>query len=478
MAGRQSQGSLGVARRARAHAGGMNLHTTISRSRPRFDAIRDLEAHLLGELIRPAHDDYDAARKVHNLGVDRHPALILRAADAADVIRGVTFAREHELPLAVRSGGHSMAGHGTVDGGLVIDLGRMQGLSIDPETRVAWAQPGVRWGTYAQQADAFALGTTSGDTSSVGIGGLTLGGGIGWMVRKYGLTIDNLLSVELVTADGRLLRVTAEDHPDLFWALRGGGGNFGVATAFQFRLHRAGLILGGAIVYPAERNVLRGWAEYAINAPDELTSMAYIMKAPPAPFIPAEWVGRDVAIIGVCYVGDIHTGNRVVQPLRTLGQPVVDITTRMPYPGLFQLSEEATHPQPFGVRSGFMDSVPDAAIDRSLAYVQDLPAGRGLVQFRALGGALARVPADATAFAHRARPYMLTVEGNNEESDAPARAWSDLLPYTRGVYSNFLGDEGQERVREAYSPPTFERLLSIKRQCDPTNLFSVNPNIR
>jgi FAD/FMN-containing dehydrogenase len=457
---------------------GMNINDAYATSPLRTGDVRDLETHLLGDLIRPAHDDYDAARKVQNRAVDRHPQLILRAADAADVIRGVTFAREHDLPLAIRSGGHSIAGHGTIERGLVIDLGRMQGLSIDPETRTAWAQPGVRWGTYAQQADVFALATTSGDTSSVGVGGLTLGGGIGWMVRKYGLTIDNLVSAELVTADGRLLRVTADEHPDLFWAVRGGGGNFGVATAFQLRLHRAGLILGGALVFPAERNVLRGWADYAITAPDELTSMAYVMAAPPAPFIPAEWVGERVVIVALCYVGDIATGQRVVEPLRKLGAPIVDITGRMPYPALFQLSEEATHPQPFGVRNGFLDSVPDAMLDRLLEYVQELPTARGLVQLRALGGAMARVPAEATAFAHRDKAYMVTVEGNHEESSAPERLWQDVSAYTRGVYVNFLGDEGQERVRAAYAPATYERLLAVKRHYDPTNLFRANQNIR
>ncbi len=209
----------------------------LRQSARRQSAILDLEASLLGQLIRPAHDDYDASRRVHNLNVDRFPSLIVRASDAADVIRCIAFAREHQLTLAVRSGGHSVAGHGTVDGGLVIDLSRMRGLSLDPERRTAWAQPGLTWGAYAEQAHAYGLATTAGDTGSVGVGGLTLGGGIGWMVRKYGLTVDNLVSVEIVTADGRLVRANAEERPDLFWALRGGGGNFGVATAFQFRLH-------------------------------------------------------------------------------------------------------------------------------------------------------------------------------------------------------------------------------------------------
>ena len=291
----------------------------------RQSAILDLEANLLGELIRPAHDDYGTARRVHSLNADRQPALIARAADAADVIRSVAFAREHDLPMAVRSGGHSVAGYGTVEGGLVIDVSRMQGLSIDPERRIAWAQPGLTWGSYAEQANVYGLATTAGDTASVGLGGLTLGGGIGWMVRKHGLTIDNLLSVELVTADGRLVRASAEEQPDLFWALRGGGGNFGVATAFQYRLHPAGTIFGGAVVYPVDRNVLRGWSEYVAQAPDELTSIAFITNAPPAPFIPADQVGKPVILVAMVCVGDLAEADRLVAPLRRLGTPQEEV---------------------------------------------------------------------------------------------------------------------------------------------------------
>ena len=288
-------------------------------ARIRQSEILDFQAHLLGELIQPAHDDYDVARRVRNLSIDHHPALIARAADAADVIRAVTFARDHQLPLAVRSGGHSLAGHSTVDGGLVIDLSRMRGMSVDPERRIAWAQPGLTWGAYAEAANAYSLATSAGDTASVGVGGLTLGGGIGWMVRKHGLTIDSLLSVEIVMADGRLLRVSADEYPDLFWAVRGGGGNFGVATAFQLRLQPAGIVLGGATVYPATVKVLRDWADFVVHAPEELTSIVFVMPAPPAPFIPEDQVGKLIALIGVVYVGDLATGQGVVAPLRRFG---------------------------------------------------------------------------------------------------------------------------------------------------------------
>ena len=448
-------------------------------------AISDLEAHLLGELIRPAHDDYDTARQVYNRAFDRHPALIVRAADAADVIRAVSFAREYALPLAVRSGGHSMAGHGSVDGGLVIDLGRLRGLSIDAARRVAWAQPGLTWGEYATQAQAYGLATSAGDTSSVGLGGLTLGGGIGWMVRKDGLTIDNLLSVELVTADGRLLRASADEHPDLFWALRGGGGNFGVATAFQYRMRPAGTIFGGAVVYPATREVLRGWADYAQQAPDELTSIAFVMPAPPAPFIPADQVGKLVAIIGLCAVGDLAAAERTAAPLRQLGTPVADLCGPMPYPAMFALTEEATHPQPHAIRSGYLQGLDDDVLEAVIEHGNQMPFPFGLIQLRALGGAMARVPSDATAFAHRDKPFLAAVIGGAAEPAQyePQRQWTERLwgvlrPQAQGAYMNFLEDEGAERVREAYSPASYARLVATKRRYDPANLFRQNQNIR
>jgi FAD/FMN-containing dehydrogenase len=447
--------------------------------------ILDLEAHFLGELIRPAHDDYDTARLVRNRTFDRHPALIARAADAADVIRAVSFARDRQLPLAVRSGGHSLAGHSAVDGGLVIDLSRMRGVSIDPERRVAWAQPGLTWGEYAGAAQAYSLATSAGDTSTVGLGGLTLGGGIGWMVRKYGLTIDNLLSAEMVMADGRLLRVSDQESPDLFWAIRGGGGNFGVATAFQLRLRPAGIVFGGATVYPATVDVLRDWADYVVQAPDELTSIVFIMAAPPAPFIPEDQVGKLVALIGVVHVGDLATGDRSIAPLRRLGgtPPLADITAPMPYPGIFQLTAEATKPALESVRSGFSSALSGAMLESIVEYGARMPGG--IVQLRGLGGAMARVGVDATAFAHRERAYMVTIIGSaTDPADFERRrAWTEELwnavrRETQGVYVNFLEDEGESRVREAYTPATYERLAAIKQRYDPTNLFYLNQNIR
>jgi hypothetical protein len=456
-------------------------------TRIRQSEILDFEAHMLGELILPAHDDYDMARRVRNLSIDRHPALIARSVDAADVLRAVTFARDHQLPLAVRSGGHSLAGHGTVDGGLVIDLSRMRGISIDPKRRIAWAQPGVTSGAYAEAANAHGLATSAGDTASVGLGGLTLGGGIGWMVRKHGLTIDSLLSAEMVMADGRLLRVSADEYPDLFWAVRGGGGNFGIATAFQLRLQPAGNVLGGATVYPATVKVLRDWADFVVQAPEELTSIVFVMPAPPAPFIPDDQVGKLIALIGVVYVGDLATGQSAIAPLRRLGgaAPIADITAPMPYPGIFQLTAEATHPVLESVRAGFANALSDGVLESIVEYGARMPVPTGLIQLRGLGGAMARVPGDATAFAHRDKAYMVTVVGGVGDPAEFERQrawthelWSVLYPHMSGAYMNALEDEGQMRIREAYAPATYERLAAIKRRYDPTNLFHLNQNIR
>ena len=463
----------------------MTTETAPRQSALRQSALLDLEASLLGQLIRPAHDDYDAARRVHNLNVDRFPSLIVRASDAADVIRCIAFAREHELPLAVRSGGHSVAGHGTVDGGLVIDLSRMRGLSLDPERRTAWSQPGLTWGAYAEQAHAYGLATTAGDTGSVGVGGLTLGGGIGWMVRKYGLTVDNLLSVEIATADGRLVRANAEERPDLFWALRGGGGNFGVATAFQFRLHAAGTIVGGAVVYPAHAEILRRWSEYVAEAPDELTSIAFVMKAPPAPFIPAEQVGQPVVIVAMVCVGDIADAQNIVAPLRRLGAPIADITSSMPYPAMFALTAEATHPAPATHRVGFMPAFDDASAELIVEQVRRSSAPGAIIEVRGLGGQLARVDPASTAFAHRDKPYLLTLVGSALDPTQvelqrawTVETWAALRPYTRGAYVNFLEDDGPAGAADAYPAATYARLAAVKRAYDPTNVFRLNPYIQ
>jgi FAD/FMN-containing dehydrogenase len=448
-------------------------------------AVQRLRERLAGELIRPQDATYDYSRRVWNTAYDRHPRLIVRARDAVDVMQAVRFARTYELPLAVRSGGHSMAGHGSVEGGIVVDLSLMKGMSVDPERRVAWAQPGLTWGEYAERADAYGLGTPSGDTASVGLGGLTLGGGIGYLVRKYGLTVDSLLSAEVVTADGRLLTTSETEHPDLFWALRGGGGNFGVVTGFEYRLHPVGTIYGGAVIHEATTETLQAYVRVAAGAPEEVSTIAFVMPAPPLPFIPAEKVGSLVLIILTCYAGDLATAPAAVAPLRAIGTPVADVLAPMPYPALYQLSAEGAASRPHSVRSGFMTGFDREAAELIMANVRGLRSPFGGVQLRVLGGAMARVPADATAFAHRDKPLLVTLLNSWIDPAEAARqtAWTEafwrrLAPHTSGAYVNLLQDEGRSRIRDAYPSLTRQRLAAIKRRYDPTNLFRVNQNIR
>jgi FAD/FMN-containing dehydrogenase len=451
-------------------------------------SLHTLESRLTGELVRPADGAYDSVRRIWNGRYDACPALIVRAANAQDVVHAVTFAREHDLPLSVRSGGHSMAGQSTNDGGMMIDLSAMNAIEVDPERGTARIEPGLTWGEVAEAAGEHGLALTSGDMMSVGVGGLTLGGGIGWMVRKYGLTIDHLLSVELVTADGRLVRASEDENSDLFWALRGGGGNFGIATSFEFRLDPAGLILGGAIFYDADNadEILRAYADYTSAAPDELTAMAVVMHAPPAPFIPPHKVGAPVVALLVCYTGDLEEGQRVVQPLRELGTVIADITGPMPYNALFALTAEgAVKGHRHDVRSMYLASLEDDAVHTIVEEALKMSSPHAMAQLRTLGGAMSRVPEDATAFAHRDKPFMFTIvtawadpaEDDLHRAEA-LRFWQAIQPHASGVYVNFLADEGEERIKSAYKPATYDRLAALKTRYDPTNLFRHNQNIK
>jgi FAD/FMN-containing dehydrogenase len=451
---------------------------------PERDA-RALEGRLLGPVVRPGGDAYEAARLVWNRAYDRRPELVVRAHDAADVIQAVNFARTHGLPIAVRSGGHSMAGHGTVDGGLVIDLAPMNGVSIDPARRVAWAEPGLTWGDYTAKAHAYGLATPAGDVATVGVGGLTLGGGIGWLARSHGLTIDSLLSVDLVTSDGHLVTASEQENRDLFWALRGGGGNFGIATSFRFKLHRVGTIMGGGIVHPATPETIRAYLDAATAAPDELTTIAFVIQAPPLPFIPAEAHGRLILFNTACYVGDPDAGARALDPLRALAgvAPVADLTGPLPYPGLFDFTAVGTQPRAHAVRSGFLRAFDDATVETVIDYGRRMTSPFGMIELRVLGGAMARVPADATAFAHRDKPYKIAIVNGYEDGQHDLHRawvetfWAEIAPRTDGAYVNFLGDEGEGHLREAYVPETYARLARIKRRYDPDNVFALNPNI-
>jgi FAD/FMN-containing dehydrogenase len=448
-----------------------------------YDIISDLRTTLSGRVITPDDAQYDAARTVFYGGIDRRPALIARAANAADVARAIALARETGLDLAVRSGGHSVAGHSVADGGIVLDLADMKALAIDPERRTAWAEAGLTAGEYTTATAAYGLATGFGDTSSVGIGGITLGGGVGYLVRKYGLTIDNLLAADIVTADGLLRRVDATTHPDLFWALRGGGGNFGVATRFQFRLHEVDTIVGGMLILPATPAIIHSFIAEAEAAPDELSTIANIMPAPPMPFLPKEHHGRLVVMAMLVYAGATKAGERAIAPFRALATPLADMVRPMRYPEIYPPDEEDYHPVAVG-RTLFVDSIDRGAAETIVARLQASSAPMAVAQLRVLGGAVARVPVAATAFAHRARRIMVNVAAVYARPDEAAlhTAWADdfaqsLHQGDLAGYVNFLGDEGAARVRAAYPGATWERLRAIKARYDPTNFFRLNQNI-
>ena len=446
-------------------------------------SLPELRHGLRGRVIDPGDARYDDARTVFHGGIDRRPAAIVRAADAADVSRVVSLARETGLELAVRSGGHSAAGHSVSDGGIVLDLRDMRTLAIDLEKRTAWADTGLTTGEYTAAAATCRLATGFGDTGSVGIGGITLGGGIGFLVRKHGLTIDDLLAAELVTADGRILHVDAENHPDLFWAIRGGGGNFGVATRFQLRLHELDRIFGGRLFLPATPEVVAGFVAEAEAAPDELSAIANVMPAPPLPFLAQEQHGELVVMATLAYAGRPEAGERAVAPFRALAEPIADMLRPMSYPEVFPPEQEGFHPIS-AVRTMFVEGVDRPAAETMVEHLRTASAPMAVAQLRVLGGAMARVPSDATAFAHRERRVMANVVALYEhpEDRAAQEAWvtefaAALSQGEGGAYVNFLGDDDEARVRDAYPSPTWDRLAAIKARYDPGNLFRLNQNI-
>jgi FAD/FMN-containing dehydrogenase len=451
---------------------------------PAATTLPELRRLLDGGVVTPDDPGYDQARKVFYGGFeDLRPGVIVRPVDAAGVARVVGLAREHGLELAVRGGGHSTAGHSTSDGGIVLDLSAMKALEVDVDGRTAWAEAGLTAGEVTEAVGAHGLVIGFGDTGSVGIAGITLGGGVGFLVRKWGLTIDNLLAVELVTADGQLLRVDAEHHPDLFWALRGGGGNFGVATRFHYRLHPLDGIVGGMLLLPATPQVIAGFMAAAEAAPEELSAIANVMVAPPMPFFPPEAHGQLVAMALMAYAGPPEQADRVLAPFRALATPIADLLQPMPYSGLFQGEEEEYHPTAVA-HTMFVDAVDTEAAEAVVEHLRASTAPMAVAQLRVLGGAMARVPADATAYAHRQRPIMAGVGAVYERAEErPIHdAWADgfaaaLRSAEPGVYVNFLSDEGPDRVREAYPGGTWERLVEVKRRYDPTNLFRRNQNI-
>ena len=441
--------------------------------------LRDLK----GQVLTPEGPAYDEARAVFAAHIDRRPGLIARVAGPDDVARVIAHARDTGSELAVRSGGHSPAGHGVSDGGIVIDLTALRSFELDAAGRTAWAGAGLTAGAFTVAAGEHGLATGFGDTGSVGIAGITLAGGIGFLVRKHGLTIDDLLAAEIVTADGRLRRVDAETEPELFWALRGGGGNFGVVTRLKYRLHPVDTVVGGLLVLPATPGVIAGFVAEAERAPDELSTIANVLSAPPLPFVAEELHGSLVVMAKMVYAGDVEAGRRAVAPLRALAEPVADLLRPMKYPEMYP-DEQGYRPVAVA-RAQFAGSVGSRQAETILERVGESSATMAACEIRVLGGAMARVPADATAFAHRQSATMINVAAiyDPSTSERPEHAaWArglsaELDDGDPGAYVGLLEDEGEERVRAAYPGVTWDRLAAVKATYDPDNVFRLNQNI-
>jgi FAD/FMN-containing dehydrogenase len=443
-----------------------------------------------GPVIGPGEEGYDEARSIWNGAIDRRPACIARCTGVADVVAAVRFARERDLLVSVRSGGHGVGGHAVCDGGLVIDLSAMKGIRVDPATRTARAEAGVLWGELDRETQLFGLATVGGIVTHTGIAGLTLGGGIGWLMRKHGATVDNLLSADVVTAEGELVTASEDENPDLFWAIRGGGGNFGIVTSFEYRLHPVGpTVVAGPVFHLLEDapEVLRFYREFIAAAPDELTTIFELSVAPAAPFLPEEVHGRQIVMVGACYAGSPDEGAEVVRPLKRFGRPIVDLLEPKPYRALQSMFDSMV---PHGWhrywKSVELPPLTDMAIDTLVEHAHAVASPKSYCIVFQLGGALARVGEDETAFSQRDAAHNVNINAVWTEDDpdgerhvAWARDFFDAMqPHSGGrVYLNFLGEEGGTRVRQAYGARTYERLVELKRAYDPTNFFRLNQNI-
>ena len=461
--------------------------TTTETTRIGSATLAEFAAGLRGTAVRPGDPDYEQERSIWNGAHDRHPALIVRCSGVADVIRTIDLARSEGLPLAVRGGGHSIPGFSTVDDGIVLDLSLMKGIQVDPELRRVTAQAGCTWKDLDAETQQFGLAVTGGLVSSTGIAGFTTGGGIGWLMRKHGLASDNLVGADVVTADGRFLHASADENAELFWGLRGGGGNFGVVTSFEFALHEVGpTVLSGLVFYPAAEaeQVLRGYREAAAAAPDELTTLVNLTMAPPVPFLPEAVHGTPVVAVAGCWAGDLDAGEAATAPFRSLGTVIADVFAANPY-AAWQQALDPLYPR--GVhnyfRSAFLPTTDDASLKVLTDAVHTLPSPMTEVHLQHLGGAVGRVPADATAFAVRDQEFIVNVVARTPT----AEGFADVVEWARGVtsalgpdaatYVNFTGEANASLVRASYPPETYRRLVALKYEYDPTNLFRLNQNI-
>jgi FAD/FMN-containing dehydrogenase len=452
-------------------------------------AIEDLKTATRGEVIVPSDAGYDEARSIWNAMIDRRPAMIVRCAGAADVRRAVNFARDNELLLAMRGGGHNIAGSAICDDGLVIDLSRMKSARIDPLARRAYVEPGCTLADFDHEAQAFGLAVPLGINSTTGVAGLTLGGGFGWLSRKYGMTVDSLISADIVTADGELLRCSADSHKDLFWAIRGGGGNFGVVTMFEFQLHPVGPeVFGGLIVLPFDqaKDALTKYRNAVETMPEDLTVWSVARLAPPLPFLPAEVHGKPMLAFAVCYTGPVENGPRVVEAVRKFGTPYGEHLGPMPYAMWQQAFDPLLTPGERNYwKSHNLSALQDGLIDALIDSINTLPSPQCEIFFGQIGGATSRVAVDATAYSSRDAKYVMNVHGrwSDRNDDERCIGWSRAFfeasrPFALGsVYVNFLTQEETDRVGAAYGP-NFERLVAIKDRYDPRNLFRTNQNIK
>jgi FAD/FMN-containing dehydrogenase len=450
--------------------------------------IEELASGFSGRVLRPGDTSYDEARTIFNAMIDRRPLVIAQPATPEDVQAAVKFGRQHELLVSVKGGGHAASGHAVAEGGLMIDLSRLKGISVDPEKRTAVAEGGVCWGELDAATQAHGLATPVGINSTTGIAGLTLGGGFGWLSRKYGMTVDNLESAEVVTAAGTVVRANATEHPDLFWALRGGGGNFGVVTRFEFRLHPVGPdVLSGLIVYPISeaKSVLRQYREFIDKAPEELAVWTLLRQAPPLPFLPERVHGKGIIALALIYAGDAKQGEPLIEPLRKFGTPLGEHVGVQPYVAWQQAFDPLlTSGARNYWKSHNFSTLKDELFDTVITYIEKLPSPQCEIFFGALGGATTRLPPDATAYAHRDTRFIMNVHGRWEEpaDDTRCIGWArDFFdasaPFaTGGVYVNFLTADEGDRVRAAYGE-NYDRLARVKRQYDPDNVFRLNQNI-
>jgi len=449
------------------------------------DALRGT---LRGRFCLPGDDGYDEARTIWNAMTDRRPGAIVRCAGAADVRLSVKFARDNGLLLAVRGGGHNIAGNAVCDGGLMIDLSLMKSVRIDPWQRRAWVEPGATLGDFDKEAQAHGLATPLGINSTTGVAGLTLGGGFGWITRKYGMSIDNLMSADVVTAAGDFLRANERENSDLYWGIRGGGGNFGIITSFEFQLHPVGPeVLSGLIVHPFAKagELFEKYRRFIAEAPDELTCWVVLRKAPPLPFLPTEVHGKEVMIFAACYAGDTEAGRRAVAPLQSFGQPIADVIGPHPFTGWQAAFDPLLTP---GARNYWKShdfaQLGDAAVKLILDYAGRLPSPECEIFVAHLGGAMSRIAKDATAYTHRDAPFILNVHTRwrDPAEDKVCVQWArnffkETAPHaTGGVYVNFMPEDETDRVKSAYGS-NYDRLAAIKAKYDPENLFRLNQNI-